>query len=52
MGIRIQPKEVIILDDPNGNPFKDDLLNRKESVEILTHILTSIEGPCDPLSVT
>ena len=46
MGIRIQPKEVTIPDDPKGDPFKDDLLNRKESVEILTHLITSIEGPC------
>ena len=46
MGIRIQPKEIEIPDDPNGNPFLNDLLNRKESIEILTHIFGSIEGPC------
>ena len=46
MGIRIQLKEIEIPDDPNGNPFINDLLNRKESIEILTHIFGAIEGPC------
>lgn len=46
MGIRIRPKEIIISDDPKEDPFKNDLLNREESIEILTHIVGSIEGPC------
>ena len=43
MGIRIQPREIEI---PKDDPFKNDLLGRKESVEVLTHLLRSIEGPC------
>ena len=43
MAIRIQPKEPDICED---NPFKNDLLNRKQSIEVLTSIIGSIEGPC------
>ena len=43
MGIRIQPMEI---DVPKDDPFKSDLLDRKNSVEILTHLLGAIEGPC------
>ena len=43
MGIRIQPLEIEI---PANDPFKNDLLGRKEPVEILTHLVTSIDGPC------
>ena len=43
MGIRIQPREI---DVPEKEPFKNDLLDRKESAEVLTHIASSIEGPC------
>ena len=43
MGIRIQPPEI---DVPEDNPFKNDLLGRKEPVEVLTHIVGSLEGPC------
>ena len=46
MGIRIQQKEITIPDDPKEDLFKNDLLNRKESVDILTHTVGSIEGPC------
>ena len=46
MGIRIQPKGITIPNDPKGNPFKNDLLDREESVEVLTHLIGSIEGPC------
>ena len=42
-GIRIQPKE---LEVPKCDPFKNDLLGRKESIEALTSIVGSIEGPC------
>ena len=43
MGIRIQPRDIKV---PKDNPFKNDLLGRKESVEVLTHLIGSIEGPC------
>ncbi len=43
MGIRIQPREI---DVPEDDPFKNDLLDRKESAEVLTHLVGSIEGPC------
>ena len=43
MGIRIQPQEIEV---PKDDPFKNDLLDRKEPVEILTHLVGSIEGPC------
>ena len=44
MGIRIQPKEIEISDNPKDDPFKNDLLKRKESIEILTQLIRSIEG--------
>ena len=43
MGIRIQPREINV---PENDPFKNDLLGRKESVEVLTHLVGSLEGPC------
>ena len=43
MGIRIQPCEI---DVPKNDPFKNDLLGRKESVEVLTHLIDNLEGPC------
>lgn len=43
MGIRIQPLDIEI---PETDPFKNDLLGRKEPVEVLTHLIGSIEGPC------
>ncbi|MCY4421276.1 MAG: P-loop NTPase fold protein [Gammaproteobacteria bacterium] len=43
MGIRIQPKEIEIPDD---DPFANDLLDRRQSVEVLTRLIDSIEGPC------
>ena len=43
MGIRIQPLEVEV---PEKDPFKNDLLERKEPTEVLTHLIGSIEGPC------
>lgn len=43
MGIRIQPREI---DVPEDDPFKNDLLGRKEPAEVLTHLVSSIEGPC------
>ena len=43
MGMRIQPQEIVV---PEDDPFKNDLLERKESVETLTHLVGSLEGPC------
>ena len=43
MGIRVQPAEVEI---PEKDPFKNDLLGREESVDVLSNVLASIEGPC------
>ena len=43
MGIRIQPKPI---DVPCGDPFEHDLLDRRESIEVLTSIIGSVEGPC------
>ena len=43
MGIRIQPLEI---EPPEYDPFRNDLLDRKEPVEVLTHLVGSLEGPC------
>ena len=43
MTIRIQPREIEV---PKEDPFANDLLDRKESVEVLTHLVRSFEGPC------
>lgn len=43
MGIRIQPRDIEV---PEHDPFENDLLGRKESVEVLTHLVNSFEGPC------
>ena len=43
MGFRIQPREIEI---PEGDPFRNDRLGRKEPAEVLTQMLRSIEGPC------
>ena len=43
MGIRIQPLKIEV---PENDPFKNDLLDRKDSVKVLTSIVGSIEGPC------
>ena len=43
MGIRVQPTDVLI---PESDPFRNDLLHRREPVQILANLLRSIEGPC------
>ena len=43
MGIRVQPVDVVVSAE---NPFENDLLDRKPSVELLTSIVSGIEGPC------
>lgn len=41
--MRIQPREIEV---PEDNPFRHDLLGRKEQVDILTHLIRGFEGPC------
>ena len=43
MKIRIQPKDIEV---PEDAPFENDLLDRKKSIEVLTNIVRSIDGPC------
>ena len=43
MGIRIQPQEVKIC---KKEPFKHDLLDRKEKAKVLTSLVSNIDGPC------
>lgn len=43
MGFRVQP---LPIDIPADDPFRNDLLDRRESAEVLTHLLASIKGPC------
>ena len=43
MGFRVQPPPI---DIPADDPFRSDLLDRRESAEVLTNILASVEGPC------
>ena len=43
MGIRIKPREIEV---PGDDPFKNDLLERKQPVVILTRLVDSFEGPC------
>ena len=43
VGLRIQPLEIEV---PEKDPFKNDLLERKEPTEVLTHLIGSIDGPC------
>ena len=43
MGIRIQPREIDVF---QNDPFENDLLGRKKSVEVLTHLVGDLEGPC------
>ena len=43
MGIRVRPEEIEI---PPDDPFRNDLLNRREPAEILTQLVDGIDGPC------
>ena len=43
MPIRIQPKEIPIQAD---DPFAHDLLDRRESVEVFTRLISTVDGPC------
>ena len=46
MGIRIQQRGIVISDDPNDDPFENDLLDRKEKAAVLTSLVSNIDGPC------
>ena len=43
MTIRIRPPDIKVPDD---DPFQNDLLERKRSIETLTGLLGALEGPC------
>ena len=43
MGPRIQPRDI---ETPDDDPFKHDLLGRREPAEVLARILKSVEGLC------
>ena len=43
MGIHAQPREI---DVPKDDPFKHDLLDRREAVDTLTHLVANLDGPC------
>ena len=43
MGIHAQPREI---DVPKNDPFKNDLLDRREAVDTLTHLVANVDGPC------
>ena len=43
MGIRVQPQKIEV---PPDDPFKADLLDRREAVDTLTHLVGNLEGPC------
>ena len=46
MGIRVQPMEVCIPRGPGDDPFENDLLDRREKAEVLTSLVSNIDGPC------
>ncbi len=41
--VRVQPTELPV---PDEDPFRHDLLGRREAVEVLSELLSHIEGPC------
>ena len=43
MEIRIQPLEIVV---PKDDPFVNDKLERRESAEVLTHLVGRHSGPC------
>ena len=42
MGVKIRPQEISV---PEHDPFANDLLNWNETVEVLTRLVSAIEGP-------
>ena len=43
MGIRVQPREIEVR---ASDPLEADLLDRREAVDTLTHLVGNLEGPC------
>lgn len=43
VGIHVQLRQIEV---PEDDPFKNDLLDRREAVETLTHLISNLEGPC------
>lgn len=43
MRIHVQPREI---DVPTDDPFKHDLLDRREAVDTLTHLVANLDGSC------
>ena len=43
MRIRVQPREIEV---PADDPFSVDLLDRREAVDTLTHLVGNLDGPC------
>ena len=43
MRVCVQPKEI---DIPEGDPFVNDAMGRKEHILVLTSVITAIDGPC------
>jgi len=43
MAFQVQPPDIEV---PEGNPFQHDLLDRQQSIDALTSVVTTLEGPC------
>ena len=43
MTIRVRPADVEV---PQNDPVKNELLDRKPSIDALTDLLGALEGPC------
>ena len=43
MKVRVQPREI---DVPEGDPFANDVMGRKEHISVLTSVIKAIDGPC------
>ena len=41
--MRVQPREI---DIPEGDPFANDAMGRKEHISVLTSVIKAIDGPC------
>lgn len=46
MKIRVRPPEIKIPRNKPDELFENDLLDRKESIDVLTAVIRSIKGPC------
>ena len=43
MGMGVQPREIEV---PEDDPFRNDLLGRREAADTLTHLVGNLDGPC------